>query len=96
MAAGKPVVAAANRGYRTLLEAHADELLARPGDAEGFADRLRRLVLDSELRARLGAWGRAEARRYDCRTVAPDLVATYRRAMGETETSALQALARAA
>jgi phosphatidylinositol alpha-mannosyltransferase len=84
MAAGKPVVAAANRGYRTLLQAHADELLAPPGDAEGFADRLRRLVLDGELRARLGAWGRTEARRYDCRTVAPDLVATYRRAMGQT------------
>ena len=96
MAAGKPVVAAANRGYRTLLQAHADELLAPPGDAEVFADRLRRLVLDRELRARLGAWGRAEALRYDCRTVAPELVATYRRAMGQSETPKAEALAQAA
>jgi len=96
MAAGKPVVAAANRGYRTLLQAHSDELLAPPGDSQGFADRLRRLVLDGELRARLGAWGRAEALRYDCRTVAPELVATYRRAMGLSEAPSTEALARAA
>ncbi len=85
MAAGKPVVAAANRGYRTLLQAHADLLLARPGDVKGFAERLRRLVLDSGLREHLGAWGRSEAWRYDCRTVAPALVKTYRRAMAEAD-----------
>ena len=81
MAAGKPVVAAANRGYRTLLAAHADELLAPPGDDEAFYRRLRRLVIDGELRSRLGAWARQEARRYDCRTVAPELVEIYRKAI---------------
>ena len=81
MAAGKPVVAAANRGYRTLLADHASELLAPPGDDEAFYARLRGLVLDSDLRHRLGAWAKAEAQRYDCRTIAPELVDIYRRAI---------------
>lgn len=87
MAAGKPVVAAANRGYRTLLAAHADELLAPPGDDEGLYQRLRRLVVDAGLRERLGEWARAEAQRYDCRTVAPDLVDIYRRAIASPQRS---------
>ena len=82
MAAGKPVVAAANRGYSTLLAAHADMLLAEPGDADAMYRRLRALVIDPGLRRRLGEWARAEAHRYDCRTVAPDLVDVYRQAIG--------------
>ena len=82
MAAGKPVVAAANRGYSALLAAHADTLLAAPGDADAMYRRLRALVIDPDLRRRLGEWARAEAHRYDCRTVAPDLVDLYRQAIG--------------
>jgi phosphatidylinositol alpha-mannosyltransferase len=81
MAAGKPVVAAANPGYRTLLEAHAETLLAPPGDVEVLSQRLRRLVLDRELRDRLGRWAQQEAQRYDCRAVAPELVDLYRQAI---------------
>ena len=81
MSAGKPVVAAANRGYRTLLSAQAGDLLAPPGDDEAFYLRLRRLVTDPTLRQTLGAWAQAEAQRYDCRTVAPELVDIYRRAI---------------
>ena len=81
MAAGKPVVAAANPGYRTLLQAQADALLAAPGDVDGLCRRLRRLVLDPELRGRLGRWAQQEARRYDCRAVAPELVDLYRQAI---------------
>ena len=84
MAAGKPVVAAANRGYRTLLAARADDLLAAPGDDEAFYRKLRPLVIDGELRRRLGEWARGEALRYDCRMVAPQLVDIYRRAMASS------------
>ncbi len=81
MASGKPVVAAANSGYRTLLTGEAAELLAPPGDAITLYDRLKRLASDPQLRARLGAWGQMEAQRYDCRSVAPKLLDIYRRAM---------------
>jgi phosphatidylinositol alpha-mannosyltransferase len=81
MASGRPVVAAANRGYRTLLTGEAAEMLAPPGDAEGLYRRLRRLVLDPSLRARLGAWGLAASKSYDCRNVASTIVEIYRAAM---------------
>jgi phosphatidylinositol alpha-mannosyltransferase len=81
MASGRPVVAAANHGYRTLLTGKGAELLAPPGDAEGLYRKLKPLVQDPELRAAYGAWGREEARRYDCRQVAGRLMDIYRHAM---------------
>ena len=81
MASGRPVVAAANPGYRTLLTGEAAEMLTPPGDAEGLYRTLRRLVLDPPLRARLGAWGLAASKTYDCRNVAPTIVEIYRAAM---------------
>jgi phosphatidyl-myo-inositol alpha-mannosyltransferase len=81
MAAGKPVVAAANRGYRTLLTGRGAQLLAPAGEAEGLHVRLRKLVLDPALREELGRWGQAEARRYDCRAVAPKLMDIYEHAI---------------
>lgn len=86
MASGKPVVAAANAGYRTLLTGEAARFLTPPGDADAIYDALRILVLDRDLRARLGAWGRKEAQRYDCRAVAPQLVAIYEQAIEAAET----------
>ena len=81
MASGKPVVAAANRGYRTLLTGEAAALLAPAGDADGLYQRLKTLVLDPGLRAKFGAWGQERALLYDCRSVAPTLLEVYRSAM---------------
>lgn len=81
MSAGKPVVAAANPGYRTVLTDEAARFLVPPGDVPALADALRILVQDTDLRARLGAWGRATAPSYDCRTQAPILVEIFREAI---------------
>jgi phosphatidyl-myo-inositol alpha-mannosyltransferase len=81
MAAGKPVVAAANAGYRTLLTGEAAQFLAPPYSVEGLAGAIARLARDPGLRTRLGAWGREAALRYDCRRLAPDLVALYQQAI---------------
>jgi phosphatidylinositol alpha-mannosyltransferase len=83
MASGKPVVAAANRGYRTLLTGPGAQMLTAPGDADGLYARLKRLALSPALRAELGAWGRSEARRYDSRAVAPQLLDIYEHAISE-------------
>jgi phosphatidylinositol alpha-mannosyltransferase len=83
MASGKPVVAAANAGYRTLLTGEAAQFLAKPGRVRPLYERLRRLVLDAALRDRLGEWGREEASQYDCRTVAPRLTAIYEEAIAK-------------
>jgi phosphatidylinositol alpha-mannosyltransferase len=74
MSAGKPVVAAANRGYRTVLTDEAARFLVPPGDVPALAEALKTLVQDTALRHHLGEWGRATAPSYDCRTMAPRLV----------------------
>jgi len=81
MAAGKAVVAAGNRGYRTVIRGQAEPFLAEPGDPASLYDRLRRLVADPDLRERLGIWGAEAAMAYDCRTVAPRLVSVYAEAV---------------
>jgi phosphatidylinositol alpha-mannosyltransferase len=81
MSAGKPVVAAANPGYRTVLTDEAASFLVPPGDAAALAAALRRLAEDRPLRERLGAWGQATAPAYDCRALAPRLVEIFRDAI---------------
>lgn len=81
MASGKPVVAAANSGFRTVLTGEAARFLAPPGDVEALAGRLRLLIGDEDLRRRMGAWGREQARQYDCARVVPQLVEIYRQAL---------------
>lgn len=81
MASGKPVVAAANAGYRSLLTGEGARFLTPPGDVEALTDALRTLVDDADLRAKLGAWGRGHAPNYDARAVAPKFVAVYEEAI---------------
>ncbi len=81
MACGKPVAAAANSGYRTVLTGAGARFLSPPGDVAALADRLRLLIEDADLRRSMGAWGRNEARQYDCREVVPRLVDIYREAL---------------
>lgn len=81
MASGKPVVAAANSGFRTVLTGEGARFLAPPGDVRALAGRLRMLIGDEGLRRRLGAWGRQEAQKYDCARVVPRLVEIYRQAL---------------
>jgi len=81
MASGKPVVAAANAGYRTLLTGEAAQFLVPPGNIKKLAEALAALAADEGLRRRLGEWGRATAPRYDCRTLAPQLEAIFRDAI---------------
>jgi phosphatidylinositol alpha-mannosyltransferase len=81
MASGKPVVAAANAGYRTLLTGEAARFLVTPGEPQALAEALAVLAADDGLRHRLGEWGRTSAPRYDCRTLAPQLEAIFRDAI---------------
>ena len=81
MASGKPVVAAANRGYRTVLAEAGAHCLSAPGDVEALRHRLDSLAADADLRRRLGAWGELEALRYDCRAIAPRMVDVYEEAI---------------
>jgi glycosyltransferase involved in cell wall biosynthesis len=63
LAAERAVVVSAAGGAAELVKDDVDALTHAPGDAAGLARAMTRLICDAALRARLGAAGRASARR---------------------------------
>lgn len=80
MACGTPVLCA---DTSSLPEVVGDAgILLPPLDVEAWADALRRVVEDEELRARLSARGLQRARAFSWRRAAVETVAVYREALG--------------
>jgi phosphatidylinositol alpha-mannosyltransferase len=65
MAAGVPVVAADNAGYRNVLVGDGAAGLVPPGDASALAARLHEVLGSMSFRSRLAQWGRTAARAAD-------------------------------
>jgi phosphatidylinositol alpha-mannosyltransferase len=81
MASGKAVVAAANVGYRTVLQGEAAHFLVEPGNVADLSSKLQLLVTQPARRKGLGDWGRQEATRYDSDSLAPTFVSLYEQAI---------------
>jgi glycosyltransferase involved in cell wall biosynthesis len=80
MACGRAVIASAAGGVSEIIAPEQNALAHVPGDADGLAGQLRRLMHDAPLRARIGAAGRTTAeRRFGAARLAGDLVPIYRR-----------------
>ena len=77
MAAGTPVIAAANPGYRAVVHDGEDGLLVPPGDAGALAEAVCRLLLDPALWAKLSEGARATAKRYAWSRLADDVLRVY-------------------
>ena len=77
MASGKAVVAAANPGYRNILDKKQEFCLVKPGDINDLYLKLKRLLTNEDLRYELCRWGPGKSEKYDCRTVIPKLVTIY-------------------
>lgn len=77
IAAGLPVVAAANPGYRTVLQGAGAEGLVAPNDPVALAEGLQRVLSSPAMRRRLSAWGRAHATRSDVRARLPEFLSLY-------------------
>ena len=77
MAAGAPVVAGDNPGYRAVLRDGRDGLLAPPRDPAALADAIERLLDDEPLRRRLIDAGRARARDFDVSVVGARFLSLY-------------------
>lgn len=83
MACGLPVVGSAVGGIRSTVEHGRTGYLVPPEDPPALAQRLERLCLDAPLRRRMGRAGRARVHGlYTWQSVAAQLVAVYRRALG--------------
>ena len=81
MAAGRPVVAAAEGGPAEIVTDGVDGLLVPPREPALLAAVLRRLAEDPGLRERLGVAGRATALRHTPDRAADALVGVYRQVL---------------
>ncbi|MAI81144.1 MAG: hypothetical protein CL917_19540 [Deltaproteobacteria bacterium] len=81
MASGKPVVAAANAGYASVLVDEGARFLSPPGNARELASNLADLIDDKALREKMSIWGSGHARKFDCVEVVPKLVEIYEAAL---------------
>ena len=83
MAAGKPVIASALDGYRTVVRHEQDGLLVPPADETALAVGLCRLLSDAALRRRLAEAGHAKVQTYSWEKVARRLLDVYDEAISE-------------
>ncbi|MGH2353207.1 MAG: glycosyltransferase family 4 protein, partial [Chloroflexota bacterium] len=77
MAAGRPVIASALDGYRTVVRHEHDGLLVPPADETALAVGLCRLLSDAALRRRLAEAGHAKVQAYSWNKVARRLLDVY-------------------
>lgn len=81
MAAGKPVLAFANPGYKTVLKGRGSLLLVKPKDIIGLAEKLEVLCKDKELRDVMGKWGLEEVKQYSWDKVSEQILKYYKEKM---------------
>lgn len=79
MAAGKPIVASNVRGNRDLVENGRTGFLVELGDVPGLAAAFEKLILDRELRDRMGSAGRVRIQAYDLDNVLAEMSSIYER-----------------
>lgn len=94
MAAGLPVVAAANDGYRSVLDGEGAAGLCAPGSAAALARKITEVLGNAELRTRLTTWGRREAPRADVTARLGEFLAIYERSNGLGSGSQRSSMAR--
>ena len=88
-AAQVPAVCAAAGGLVNLVRDGESGLLFAPGNVADFADKVRRLVADGELRRQMGAAAREEALRWDWRA-ATSVLRNYQYTLAEMRHRARQ------
>ncbi len=82
MASGMPVITSRTCGMQDIVEDGVNGFLARPRDTEALAEKLRMLLKDAQLRARLGQAAQSKARELEWSRVAVMLVEMFSRMVG--------------
>ena len=82
MASGKPVIATRVGAVPKLVNSEVTGLLLEPGDVDGLAEAILRLLSDPNLASRLGENGRAHvARHYSAEAMARSYIPKYERVL---------------
>lgn len=83
MAAGKPVIAFDNPGYKSVLYPHAKDWLARNKNIDDLSEKLLALINDKNLRERLGKENLEEVDKYDYDVVCRKISAVYQQTIAK-------------
>ncbi|MXN64638.1 glycosyltransferase [Stappia sp. GBMRC 2046] len=82
MSAGAVPVAAANSGYRTVLDGPGESLLVQPGDSDALARKIVELAGDPARLLEMRNWGGERARQFDVREVGPAYLQLFEEVAG--------------
>ncbi|MCK8823808.1 glycosyltransferase [Fuchsiella alkaliacetigena] len=74
-----PVVALEGTGVRDIITSGEDGFLLTPGDSSVFREQVERLLVNDELRARMGQNALQKAKEYNISNLAEKVLASYRR-----------------
>jgi len=78
MAAGLPVVAFANAGYRQVLKGVGEKGLVLSKNVKSLTKKIESLIKDKKLRKNLATWGQKEVKKYSWKKVASEVLAFYK------------------
>lgn len=79
MASQKPAVGFANKGYYELLKGiEGEKLLVPPRDIDALAQKIESLIIDEDLRRKMGEWGLKHAEKYSWEKVADQILDFYK------------------
>lgn len=82
MAAGLPCVATRVGGVPEVLNDGRDGFMVNPGDAAALANAIHKLVVDPDLRARMGEQAKDNAKRFSIRNAVSETMALYEQVTG--------------
>jgi len=86
LAAGLPVVAFNNPGYRNILVGKGERFLVKNRDTASLARKLLELIRSGELRQKMAAWGSKEVEKYDWDVVGKKYVEIYEKLKTQNST----------
>ncbi len=85
MAAGKPLVAFDNPGYKSVLYPHSKDWLAKNRDIDDLTEKLLTLIRDKELCQKVGYQNFKEVEKYDYDTVCRQIFEVYEKVIDQKE-----------
>jgi glycosyltransferase involved in cell wall biosynthesis len=81
MALGLPIIATGIDWNSELIEENKGGFLIRPNSPRGMANRIERILKDEEFKLRAGEYNKRKSKKFDLRTIGPQIVDVYEEAV---------------
>ncbi len=78
MASGIPIVAFANKGYKSVLQDKGRKFLVKPKNTKELTKKLEKLIINEKLRKEMGEWGLKEVKKYSWEKISKQVENFYK------------------